>query len=137
MREQSDDLFFRIPTFPIVFHIVFRVYYSGMSVFDDLEKYLGDESIFTKIPMDVVGMIWGTCLVNILICPLYNFMFCALMFCFMNPQTLEQFRNWALAMILPISNACSTFALWIFGICQTVFQKIKTKVQDFLGLFYN
>ena len=136
MREQSDDLFFRILTFPVVSHIVFRFYYSGKSVFDDLEKYFGDESIFTKILMDVVGMIWATCLVNIL-CPLCHFMFCALMFCFMNPLTLEQFRNWALAMILPISNACSTFALWIFGICQTVFQKIKTKAQDFVGLFYN
>ena len=136
MREQSDDLFFRILTFPVVSHIVLRFYYIGKSVFDDLEKYFGDEFIFTKFLIEVVGMIWPTCLVNILY-PFCHFMFCALMFCFMNPQTLEQFRNWALATILPISNACSTFALWIFGIFKIVFQKIKIKVQDFVGLFYN
>ena len=152
MREQADDLFFRILTFSglIYLSIYFlRFYYTGKIAFDYLEKYfwdksilteLGDKSILTKFGIlcliQGVEIIWVICMVH-LICNICYFVLCVLIFCFWDPQTLEQFRNWALATILPISNACSTFALWIFGICQTVFQKIKTKVQDFVGLFYN
>ena len=120
-----------------------RFYYTGKIAFDYLEKYfwdkstlteLGDKSILSKFGIlcliQGVEIIWVICMGH-LICHICHFVCCVLIFCFMNPLTLAQFRNLALATILPFLNACSNLAQWIFGIFKTVFQKIKTKVQNF------
>ena len=67
----------------------------------------------------------------------FHFVIYALLLCFVDPFTYEHFTNWLIVTFLPFFNACLTFALWIFGICQTFYQKIKTKVQDVFALFYN
>ena len=152
MREQADDLFFRMLTFTVFIYFfiyLLRFYYSGKVEFDDLEKYFWDKSILTEFGdksilskfgilclIQGVEIIWVICMVH-LICNICYFVLCVLIFCFWDPLTLEQFRNWALAAILPFSNACSTFALWIFEICKTVFQNIKTKAQNVFSIFYN
>ena len=81
-----------------------------------------------------------------------------LTFCLVDPLTLAQFGNWALARFLAVFDACLDFAFWIYDICKKVillckiaivlckiafvlckiaFYKIKTKVQDFWGLFWH
>ena len=61
-----------------------------------------------------------------------------LIFCFVDPLTLEQFGNWVFGRLLAFTTACLvTFPLWIFGICKIAYQKIKISVQEFFGLFYN
>ena len=81
-----------------------------------------------------------------------------LTFCLVDPLTLAQFGNWALARFLAFFDACLDFAFWIydlckyaillckmaivlckiaFVLCKIAFYKIKTKVQDFWGLFWH
>ena len=65
----------------------------------------------------------------------FEFMLIVISISFVDPFIDERIRIWTIAIFLPFFNACLTFALWIFGICKTVFQKIKTKVQGLFGLF--
>ena len=54
---------------------------------------------------------------------------------FVDPIIHQRIRIWTIATFLSFFYACSTFVVWIFGMCKTVFQKIKTKVQGLFGLF--
>ena len=66
-----------------------------------------------------------------------HFVIYALFFCFVDPFTYEHFTNWVIATFLPFFNACLNFALWMVGMCKTVFQMVQTKVQNFFALLYN
>ena len=93
-------------------------------------------TIFTKFVAFTFGYVSG-----MYFFPLITNM---LTFCLVDPLTLAQFGNWALARFLAFLDACLDFAFWIYdlckisiALCKIAFYKIKTKIQDFWSLFWH
>ena len=106
--------------------------FFNMKFLDFFEMCFGHKSIddSTKLLLFVIflGILFITMIFG-------DFMFNALMFCFVDVLRFEQLYNWALVTYLSLCIAYQTFALWIFGIFKTVFQKIKTKAQNIFSPF--